>query len=496
MFQKMYFATKIYILRIITTALLLKQIESTLISGEDTSINCYGKIVETIPVDLTFNTSVTTSSTFDQMLQFFTNAEETIDIASFYWTLSSSDEAPEPGDGSTLKGQQLLDAIIDAGKTRNVTIRIAVDKDRNSRIWKKKKNRIASTDLHLLRPYADIRELNFTRLVGAGVLHTKFILVDGKHFYLGSANMDWRSITHVKELGAVITNCSELANDLKKIFEVYWYLGAENATIPETWPQEYSTNYNLTQPLFLTINDTTNYGTFLASEPIKFCADGRTQEIDAILSLINGANTFIYISVMNYYPLLIQGRNIKFWPVIDDALKKAAIERKVSVRLLISRWRSSRNDQSIYLKSLNALNESKTIGGSVEVKLFVVPSFTEEQSKIPFARVNHDKYMVTENSVYIGTSNWAGEYFTDTAGVAIIMTPDNATNSENQTNLKLEVQSIFIRDWFSSYAHNLEEFDNSEESNSSNSRTKSLNYLWLSLITAIINCGVITSLIY
>jgi phospholipase D3/4 len=443
------------------------------------------------------------------MLQLFTNAEETIDIASFYWTLSASVEAPEPGDGSTLKGKQLLDAIIDAGETRNVTIRIAVDKDRNSKKWKKKKgkNRIASTDLHLLRPVADIRELNFTKLVGAGVLHTKFILVDGKHFYLGSANMDWRSITHVKELGAVITDCSELANDLRKIFEVYWYLGAENATIPETWPQEYSTNYNLTQPLFLTINDTTNYSTFLASEPNKFCANGRTQEINAILSLIDEAKTFIYISVMNYYPLLY-GRYTQFWPVIDDALKKAAIERKVSVRLLVSRWPSSRNYQSVYLKSLNALNKSEAIGGSVEVKLFVVPSFTEEQSNIPFARVNHDKFMVTENSVYIGTSNWEGGYFTDTAGVAIIMTPNNATHFENQTNLKLEVQSIFIRDWFSSYAHNLEEFDNLEEcdnledcdnsdgSNSSNSRYKSLKYLWLSLITAIINCRVITSLIY
>lgn len=35
-------------------------------------------------------------------------------------------------------------------------------------------------------------------------------------------------------------------------------------------------------------------------------------------------------------------------------------------------------------------------------KIFTVPS-TAEQRKIPFARVNHAKYMVTDRVVYIGT---------------------------------------------------------------------------------------------
>lgn len=28
-----------------------------------------------------------------------------------------------------------------------------------------------------------------------GVLHSKFWVVDGRHVYVGSANMDWRSLT-------------------------------------------------------------------------------------------------------------------------------------------------------------------------------------------------------------------------------------------------------------------------------------------------------------
>lgn len=30
-----------------------------------------------------------------------------------------------------------------------------------------------------------------------GVLHSKFWVVDGRHIYVGSANMDWRSLTQV-----------------------------------------------------------------------------------------------------------------------------------------------------------------------------------------------------------------------------------------------------------------------------------------------------------
>ena len=43
-----------------------------------------------------------------------------------------------------------------------------------------------------------VRYLDFDRLLGAGILHTKMWLVDGRHFFVGSANTDWRSLTQVK----------------------------------------------------------------------------------------------------------------------------------------------------------------------------------------------------------------------------------------------------------------------------------------------------------
>lgn len=61
----------------------------------------------------------------------------------------------------------------------------------------------------------------------------------------------------VKELGAVVYNCSCLATDLGKIFEAYWFLGA-NKSIPLPWPASFSTLYNKDTPLQLLLNNTSS----------------------------------------------------------------------------------------------------------------------------------------------------------------------------------------------------------------------------------------------
>ncbi|AUL80133.1 CPXV044 protein [Vaccinia virus] len=78
----------------------------------------------------------------------------------------------------------------------------------------------------------EVRYIDITNTLG-GVLHTKFWISDNTHIYLGSANIDWRSLTRVKELGIAIFNNRNLASDLPHIFEVYWYLGVNN--LPYNW---------------------------------------------------------------------------------------------------------------------------------------------------------------------------------------------------------------------------------------------------------------------
>ena len=93
-----------------------------------------------------------------------------------------------------------------------------------------------------------------------------------------------------------------------------------------------------------------------------------------------------------------------------------------------------------------------------------VPSFTPSQSLIPFARVNHNKYMVTENTGFIGTSNWSADYFINTGGIGFVFKPevdgggcgDNSTvgggGGGSKENLRDQLANVFQRDWESSYA--------------------------------------------
>ena len=57
-------------------------------------------------------------------------------------------------------------------------------------------------------------------------------------------------------MGIVGYDCTCLAQDLAKIFSVYWYMGKQDATIPKQWPEDYSTHINSQHPLALSVNDT------------------------------------------------------------------------------------------------------------------------------------------------------------------------------------------------------------------------------------------------
>lgn len=101
----------------------------------------------------------------------------------------------------------------------------------------------------------------------------------------------------------------------------------------------------------------------------------------------------------------------------------------------------------------------------------------EAQARIPYARVNHNKYMVTERAAYIGerlstmggwegpsgaavgpdsascpvgTSNWSGSYFTETTGTSLLVTQNG------QGGLRSQLEAVFLRDWDSPYSHDLD----------------------------------------
>lgn len=214
-----------------------------------------------------------------------------------------------------------------------------------------------------------VRKVNFGRLA-KGVLHSKIWIVDRKHLFIGSANMDWRALTQVtpniccrrqttdslisafavqvKELGVVIYNCSSLGKDLRKIFQSYWVMGQPNSSLPHRWPAEFDTAINKHRPLvvktgnvssriYLTVSSyeflffrrikscslcsltrgcavcmmqlkLTNHmvgrvvGFCHQASPPSFCPTSRTQDLEAILSIISEAQHFVHVAVMEYFP--------------------------------------------------------------------------------------------------------------------------------------------------------------------------------------------------
>ncbi|KAM6961293.1 5'-3' exonuclease PLD4 [Aplochiton taeniatus] len=396
---------------------------------------CRMALVESIPLFLDYPKNATFGIPLDATWRDLISMATThLDMASFYWSLTGDDI--NVNSSTDLPGRDILKRI-GTLPARNVSVRVV------SSIPTVKNN---STDLKILRELGvQARRVNCGRLTH-GVLHSKFWIVDRKHVYIGSANMDWRSLTQVKELGVVIYNCSSLAEDLQKIFDSYWLMGKANSSIPRPWPSEFDTGINRHHPLVLK-DGNAPISVYLTGSPPSFCPATRTLDLEAILSVIRGAQDYVHVSVMDYFPTTRFHHPQRYWPVIDDALRKTAFERNVKIRMLISCGRNSDPAMLPFLRSLEAMHDpSHNI--SIQVKLYILP--LGNQSDIPYSRVNHNKFMVSEKVAYIGTSNWAADYFSTTAGVGLVASHPGSQGGHG--SLHAQLGAVFIRDWTSQFA--------------------------------------------
>ncbi|KAM3871343.1 5'-3' exonuclease PLD4 [Diretmus argenteus] len=401
---------------------------------------CRMTLVESIPLHVKYEANVTLGIPLVKAWEdLLSAATEQIDVASFYWTLTGEDI--NVNSSSDLPGRTILEQF-EALPSRNVSVRVVTS------IPSVPTN---STDLKILRQKGvQVRKVNFGRLT-KGVLHSKFWIVDRKHLFIGSANMDWRALTQVQELGVVIYNCSSLAEDLYKIFQSYWVMGHPNSSLPEPWPSKYDTDINEYHPLVVKA-DNVSSRIYLSGSPPSFCPPSRTQDLEAILSIISGAEHFVDVAVMEYFPTTRFQHPKRYWPVIDDAIRRAAFEKQVKIRMLISCGRDSDPAMLPYLESLASMHyPSRNI--SIQVKLYIVP--VGNQSDIPYSRVNHNKFMVTDKVSYIGTSNWSEDYFSTTAGVGLVVS-QHAPHSVWKTGaLQGQLRAVFDRDWHSQFAVHL-----------------------------------------
>ncbi|KAJ8290399.1 hypothetical protein GJAV_G00012330 [Gymnothorax javanicus] len=330
------------------------------LNGPVCAEQCRLVLTESIPLYMKYEANATFGTPlYEAWKNLLALATDRVDVASFYWTLTGDDLMVNSS--TDLPGRDILEQFGDLPQ-RNVAVRVA------SSIPTLVPN---STDLQILtRKGVHVRRVNFGRLTN-GILHTKLWIVDMKHIFFGSANMDWRALTQVKELGVVIYNCSQLAKDFYKIFRSYWVLGHRNASIPDPWPTEFDTAINKDHPLLVNISGVPSR-VFVSSSPPSFCPSGRTGDLDAILSVIEGAEHFIDVAVMEYFPTTRFSHPQRYWPIIENALKQSAFEQHVSIRLLISCGRDTDLAMLPFLMSLNALHQPRQ-HINIEVKVFIVP---------------------------------------------------------------------------------------------------------------------------
>ncbi|XP_074521488.1 inactive phospholipase D5 isoform X1 [Halichoeres trimaculatus] len=407
------------------------------ITEENCDSDCSIELVENIPDDLVLpmdgRPRLPLSAGFHMLLD---QAKHSVEVVSPVWALNPWDLETTP---STAKEGQLLFQRLLSLKSRGVRLKIA-------------SSLTNSPELETLTAHnAEVRFINMTALT-RGELHSSFWIVDRKHIYIGSADMDWRSLSKRKELGLVLYNCSCLALDLHRVFSFYWQLH-ERDYIPSIWSKRVTALYGRHDALELQLNSS-EASAYVSTSPDLFCAKDRTRDVDAIFQVIQSAKTFIFISVTDYLPLVsrtFRGTSVtRYWSPIDEMIREAVVLRGVKVRLLISFWKKTHPLTFNFVMSLKSLC-MQLHNCSLEVRFF---SHKEQKEDFQLG-LNHNKYMVTDNALYIGNHDWVGSDFARSAGVGLVVKMKNNFTERGVTILE-QVKAAFERDWRSRYAKSLQ----------------------------------------
>ena len=374
------------------------------------------------------------------------------------------------------KGRSVFDAIRDAAH-RGVAVRIVQARGLTG-------EKIAyeeSEALEHLSKRVEIRVLDFPEWYDSGIMHMKMVIVDSQHVYTGSANMDWKSMSQVKELGVVMKGCEQFATDALALYEHYWEMASMpvqrelaydpqlnvkrnvpcwSALVPEAsrckspWKGDHlgaRADYRISESLG---GDPAAVSRIrLSCSPAELCEYGRVHDEAVLLETIGSPSRggYVYVSVMNFDVVSSDLGEPIYWSALVQALYGAALSQGATVRVLVSQWAHSEASSLNILQEVEEefaqLCKASGCAGSLEIRKIEIPGWdhTDEADRpYPgFTRVSHSKYIVTDTTVNIGTSNYAWTYFHSTAGTSF---------NSNNTELVEKVTSIFLHDW--DHGHN------------------------------------------
>ncbi len=255
-----------------------------------------------------------------------------------------------------------------------------------------------------------------------GVLHAKYFLVDGRATYLGSQNLDWRSLEHIQELGVWIDS-APVTSAFREVFESDW-IAAGGGARPARASQA-------ADAFPLRIGE--GAGAFALTpvySPAALAPDPRLWDLPRLVAQIDAARQTVRLQVMTYR---MTGRGGEYFEELESALRRAAA-RGVKVQLLCADW-CQRKGTIDGLQALEPL-------ANVEVKLVTIPQAAE--GFVPFARVVHAKYLVTDGlAAWVGTSNWEKDYFHSSRNVGLIIEGGSVPQ---------RLDTFFLEGWNGPYA--------------------------------------------
>ncbi len=315
-------------------------------------------------------------------LEAIDGATASIELAHFY-------ASERPGGASKL--EPIVVALERAG-ARGVRVRGLFDKQFH-RSYPETIDRLGRA------PGVETRLLDLKPETG-GVLHAKYFLVDGRRTYLGSQNLDWRSLEHIQELGVWIAS-APVASAFREVFESDWTKAGGGARP--------SLDTKAADAFPLRVGEGASAFTLTpVYSPAALAPDPRLWDLPRLVAQIDAAKQTVRLQVMTYR---MTGRGGEYFEELESALRRAAA-RGVKVQLLCADW-CQRKGTIDGLQALEPLT-------NVEVKLVTIPQASE--GFVPFARVVHAKYLVTDSrAAWVGTSNWEKNYFHSSRNVGLMI---------------------------------------------------------------------------
>ncbi|MEO8209692.1 MAG: phospholipase D-like domain-containing protein [bacterium] len=381
--------------------LLLFQLTVLKISAQDEF-----ELVESVPLETILEQS-DIPRTLDVWLKMINEAEETIDIEMFYF----ANEKGQPL-------EQVINALRNAAG-RGVKIRIIVDSSFYANSNEKSIDELDSFQ------NITVNKIPMGRIAG-GVMHAKYFIVDNENLFIGSQNMDWRSLIHIHEIGARVKN-KALAKTFEEVFATDWeYCG-------EIFSNQIYGNYaNSSNTVTLNSSKFGNIIIYPAFSPVKINFPGMNSEEEELLRIIKNTKDSLLIQMYSYSPKAKNEKN--YYDTLDNALRDAA-SRGIKVKIIFSDW-AIRDAAIDFIKNLSTVN-------NIQIKFSSIPQYSG--GFIPFSRVDHSKYFIADNFIsWISTSNWEWGYFYNSRNATLII--------ENE-KINSELSEVFYRCWNGPYTN-------------------------------------------